>query len=363
MTRLSRAAIFHGPDRPLELREIPFPALAAGEVLVDVECCTLCGSDLHTFGGRRTTPLPTILGHEIMGHVAEIASDEPLLDFRGVPVDVGDRITWSVAAHCGGCFFCRRGLPQKCDRLFKYGHESIDGPHPLSGGLAEHCHLSRGTSIFKIDETLLREVACPASCATATVACALRAAGDVSGAIALVQGAGTLGLTACAMLRHQGADQVILSDVDTERLCRGADFGATHTVGVQENGKDLARLVRGLTSGRGVDLALEMSGASAAIEGAIPLLRLGGVYVLVGAVFPGPAVSISPERLVRGCLSVVGVHNYAPQDLGAALDFLAATQDNVPFAELVANSFRLSEAEQAFQFAIEHAPPRVLVAP
>lgn len=363
MTRNSKAVVFHGPDRALELRSIALPELAEGEVLVDVECCTLCGSDLHTFGGRRATPLPTILGHEIMGRVAEISAGQPVIDARGEPVAVGDRITWSVAAHCGDCFFCRHGLPQKCERLFKYGHESIDGPHPLSGGLAEHCHLSRGTSIFKIDETLPREVACPASCATATVACALRAAGDVSGAIALVQGAGTLGLTASAMLRHHGAAQVILCDVDSQRLGRGIEFGATHTVAVNAEGEDLARLVDELTGGRGVDVALEMSGASTAIEQAIPLLRLGGVYVLVGAVFPGPAVSISPERLVRGCLSIVGVHNYAPQDLGAALDFLVATKDNVPFAELVAQSFRLSEADQAFQFAIEHAPPRVLVAP
>jgi len=205
MARHARVAVFLGAGQPLELRDVSLPDLDAGEVLVKVECCTLCGSDLHTYGGRRETPLPTILGHEIMGHVAELPAGGAVLDARGERLVEGDRITWSVAVHCGDCFFCRHGLPQKCQRLFKYGHEQINGRHPLSGGLAEHCHLSRGTSIFKLDNTLPREVACPANCATATVAGALRAAGDVSGAVVIVQGAGMLGLTACAMSRHQGA--------------------------------------------------------------------------------------------------------------------------------------------------------------
>jgi len=363
MTRHTRAAVFHGVDRPLELREVPLPDLAAGEVLVKIECCTLCGSDLHTFEGRRETPLPTILGHEIMGLVAELPAGETVLDFRGEPLAEGDRITWSVAAHCGDCFFCRRGLPQKCERLFKYGHQRIDDAHPLSGGLAEHCHLSQGTSIFKLNDTLPREVACPANCATATVAAALRAAGNVSGAVVIVQGAGMLGLTACAMLRHQGAAEVLLCDIDAQRLNRGAAFGATQGVVVGDDLEPLVRLVGELTAGRGVDVALEMSGASVAVEQAIPLLRVGGRYVLVGAVFPGRPVSLSPERIVRRCLSIIGIHNYAPVDLGMALDFLIATQGKLPFADLIEATFPLAEAEQAFQYALEHAPPRVLVTP
>ncbi len=363
MARHTRAAVFHGPGRPLELREVPLPDLAPGEVLVKIECCTLCGSDLHSFGGRRETPLPTILGHEIMGHVAELPQGGNVLDARGEPVAEGDRVTWSVAAHCGDCFFCRHGLPQKCERLFKYGHERIDGSHPLSGGLAEHCHLSRGTSIFKLNDSLPREVACPANCATATVAGALRAAGDVAGAVVIVQGAGMLGLTACAMARHQGAKAVVLCDVDPQRLSLGADFGATQTVVVGDDAEPVECLVNDLSSGRGADVALEMSGASAAVEQAIPLLRVGGVYVLVGAVFPGPPVSLSPERVVRRCLSIVGVHNYAPVDLGTALDFLMETHEELPLADLIGETFSLAEADQAFQYAIEHAPPRVLVAP
>src|SRR5215472_9618393 len=111
------AVVFHGPGKPLAPIRAPLPALGPGEVLVRVGLCSLCSSDLHTYAGRRVTPLPTVLGHEMLG-VVEDAGTAP-----GLALKAGDRIVWSIAASCGRCFFCRDGLPQKCSRLFKYGHE------------------------------------------------------------------------------------------------------------------------------------------------------------------------------------------------------------------------------------------------
>jgi len=199
MTETSRAMVFHEAGRPLELKRYPLPRLAEGEVLVRITCCTLCGSDVHTYEGRRSAPLPTILGHEIIGQVAQLPPGPEVRDHQGVPLDLGDRITWSVAASCGGCFFCNDGLPQKCKGLFKYGHERISERHQLSGGLAEHCHLAAGTAIFRLPSELSDAVACPANCATATVAAAMRYSGDQRDRVVLIQGAGMLGLTAAAM--------------------------------------------------------------------------------------------------------------------------------------------------------------------
>src|SRR5208283_5261802 len=117
--------LFHGSDRPLELRHFATPIPDGAEVLVRVTCCTLCASDLHTHAGRRTAPTPTALGHEIVGRIEAFGSTAARHDFRGQPLAVGDRLSWSVAASCGGCFFCAHELPQKCATLFKYGHEKI----------------------------------------------------------------------------------------------------------------------------------------------------------------------------------------------------------------------------------------------
>ncbi|MCH8892175.1 MAG: alcohol dehydrogenase catalytic domain-containing protein [Chloroflexi bacterium] len=165
MTASARAMVFEAPGQPLELRQFDLPELKPGEILAKVRMTTLCGSDLHTFQGDRGTPTPTILGHEILGTVAELPSGEPITDAFNQPLSIGDRITWSVAVHCGDCFFCRHNLPQKCEQLFKYGHEAIDPIHPLSGGLAEYCHLAPGTAIVRVPEVLPDQVACPANCA------------------------------------------------------------------------------------------------------------------------------------------------------------------------------------------------------
>jgi alcohol dehydrogenase len=108
--------VFHAPGKPLELREFPLPAPQGSEALVEVIACTLCGSDLHTMHGRRSVSVPTILGHEILGRITAFGPAAPRQDAAGKPLQLGDRVTWSIVANCGDCFYCLRGLPQKCQR-------------------------------------------------------------------------------------------------------------------------------------------------------------------------------------------------------------------------------------------------------
>ena len=357
----SRAMVFDEATERLELRRYPLPQLAEGEVLVRITCCTLCGSDIHTYEGRRSTPCPTVLGHEIIGRVADLPAGSKVCDFGGTPLQIGDRITWSVAAGCGGCFFCTHGLPQKCEELFKYGHERITQRHPLSGGLADHCHLARGTAIFRLPEDLCDAVACPANCSTATTAAALRYAGSCADQVILVQGAGMLGLTTAAMAAAGGAREVIVCDTQAERLRRAGRFGATRTALVDDDGTALRDAVEQATSGRGVDIAIDMSGSAPAMETGLGLLRIGGRYVWVGAVFPGRPLSVSAETVVRNLLCIQGVHNYMPEDLGSALQFLKDHHARFPFEELVAETFALEDAVAAFSHASQSGVLRVAV--
>jgi alcohol dehydrogenase len=169
MAKFSRAMVFYGTGEPLQLCSYRLPRLAEGELLVRITCCTLCGSDIHTYEGRRATPCPSVLGNEITGRVAQLPRGSAVCDQEGTPLEIGDRVTWTVAASCGSCFFCVDGLPQKCERLFKYGRQQISDRRPLSGGLAEFRHLSRGTAVFRVRAELSDVVACPANCATAPV--------------------------------------------------------------------------------------------------------------------------------------------------------------------------------------------------
>jgi putative phosphonate catabolism associated alcohol dehydrogenase len=343
----SRAAVFEGVGQQLAIRQVAIPELESDEILVRVICCTICGSDLHTFTGRRPGPVPGVLGHEIIGRI-ESLPPAPVEDLSGNLLSVGDRITWSVATSCGNCPRCNGGIPQKCDSLFKYGHESF-AANPLSGGLADYCVLKTGTAIVRLPDSLVDRVGCPANCATATVAAAYRRAGDCRGKRVLIFGAGMLGLTASAFACATMAKEVVVCDVDSKRRQRATAFGAT--------------AVATAVTDDAFDCVFEMSGSPQAVESAIQAASIGATIVLVGSVSPSRSVSFDPERIVRRLLSIQGVHNYRPDDLITAVNFLTTHGRQFPFEGLVEQSFALDDAQQAFEYAIASRPIRVAVIP
>ncbi len=353
------AAVFSGHGQPFRLEEFPIPAPGRGELLVDVSCSTICGSDLHTWHGRREEPVPCVLGHEIVGRIVAFGPGAPRIDLRGEPLTEGDRITWTLAASCGECFFCTRGLPQKCEHLFKYGHSSISPGREFSGGFAECCLLNAGTGIVKLPDALPDVLAAPVNCAIATVAAAFRLAGPVEGATVAVLGCGVLGLTAAAMARQLGAAQVLTCDVEPARaeMARRfhSDFFCTPD--------DLTSLSAELTDGRGADLTMEFSGAASAAAAALAIARTGGTALIAGTTAPGGRVTLDPNDLVRRMLTVKGLHNYAPQDLLSAVDFLTASMDAVPFHSLVGDSFGLASIEDAFGESSRKPGTRIAVMP
>jgi putative phosphonate catabolism associated alcohol dehydrogenase len=357
-----RAAIFDGPGQPLRFECFSRPKLTPGEALVRISLCTICGSDLHTFTGRRTGPSPCVLGHEPVGIIEELNGE--LFDVVGERLQSGDRVVWSVAISCGRCFFCTHGLPQKCGSLRKYGHEQVaPGQGPL-GGLTTHCHLLPGTAFVKVPSGLPDRVAAPAGCATATIAAAWRVAlrsareGIAASipATVVVIGLGMLGLTACAWAVTNG-HTVVASDRDDTRLAQAKRFGATYTT----KPETLVEQAKKHTEGRGADLVLELSGSAAAAKLSLEVLRIGGTAVWVGTVSPTEPVPVLPEEMVRRCLTVTGIHNYTPTDLVSAIAFLTDNHTRFPFAELVSHTFPLDSATAAFEFAERAHPVRVAI--
>lgn len=336
--------------------------LQPGQVLVEVSCCTICGSDLHTFSGRRTAPVDCILGHEIIGTIAGWASECPPQDFKGEALSLGQRVTWAMAVGCGSCFYCVHQLSQKCESLFKYGHESSNLESP-TGGLSGYCVLVPGTPIFRIPDSLSDEVACPANCATATVSAAVRLVletHEISDSAVVIMGAGMLGLTAAAQLCVEGAKHVIVCDVDADRLEQTRSFGATHVVNVSDP-SELGAVLKAVADGRGADIVMDFAGMLPAVELAFQSVRTGGCVLLAGSVFATPPLLITPESMIRRMLTVRGLHNYLPLDLASGLRFLELNQHRFPFGELVSKTFLLDETKAAFEFARDSRPVRIAV--
>lgn len=316
------------------------------QILVKVEGCTICGSDVHTFLGRRSAQVPTVLGHEIAGRIVSFGPNNKRIDYSGNHLEIGTFVTWSVVANCDNCIYCKRGQLQKCDSNFKYGHKKHNPEEPWVGGLAEYILLVHGTKVFKIPEGLSLEVACPANCTTATNVAAFRVAGNLAGKVVLIMGAGMLGVTACAMAKFYGAKLVIVCDTNEKRLLKACVFGADQST----LPAGLSDVVSNLTEGLGVDIIFELTGAPVAFENAFECVGIGGKIILVGSVFPSTPVGLPMEIVVRKLLSIEGVHNYIPEDLAKALDFLNQTR-HLPWESLVGKWFNLSDVDLAFQLA------------
>lgn len=348
---VARAAVLVAPGYPLEPRTVSLPWPASGEVLVRVLACSLCASDLHTAHGRRSHVLPTVLGHEIVGEVVAVAPGPVPLDVLGGPIAPGRRITWSVCASCGACDRCRREMPQKCRRLFKYGHAAWDSPHGLAGGLADHVLLVPGTAIVPLPDALSSAAAAPASCAVATAAAIVRAAGTVADRTVVVFGAGMLGLSVASLARAAGAAGVTVVDPRPERRMRAA---AT-VPGIQVAEQPSA-------TGEGADLVVEAGGAAAAVAAAVELTAVGGTCLLAGTVSPVGAVALDPERLVRSQATIRGIHNYLPADLLVAVGHLASPA-GAGLAAAVGPIFPLERVNDALAAAATGDSLRVVVTP
>ncbi|MGW5300150.1 zinc-binding dehydrogenase [Rhodococcus aetherivorans] len=317
---LTRAAVWTGDG--VDVLDVPVPRLGDGELLVRVRLATVCGSDLHTVAGRRPGPRPSVLGHEAVGDVVAAGP--------GAGTVVGARVVWTVTASCGACDRCVSGRTAKCRAVRKVGHEPFDGDWALSGGYAHHIVLPAGVGVVRVPDSVPDVVAAPAACATATAVAAVEAAGDVAGRRVLVCGAGLLGVTAIALCAAAGAD-VRVADPDAERIAVAERFGALGD------------------EGGPVDVALDFSGSVAAVGECLRRLDVGGRLVLAGSVTPGPSVPLDPEAVVRGWLTVTGVHNYEPAHLRRAMAFLTRTAGTYPWDELVAEPVRLDDLADALR--------------
>ena len=356
----SKALVYSGQSGQLVLEELDVPPLKLGQALVRVDGCTLCGSDLHSLHGRRQVPTPTILGHEIVGSLVEMEASFPRSDIQGEPLAIGDRVTWAIVANCGTCFYCQRGLEQKCENACKYGHMGFDSGHVLSGGLSEYCILGSGTHVIKVPRSVSLELITPASCATATVMAAMSDLPDpaaVASRIAIL-GAGMLGLTACAVAKQRGWKEVVVVDPISSKRELALRFGATQAFSSED------WLVHSKhNKGYGFDAVLELSGAQMMMVPALESLRIGGHLVLVGAVFPVPPITLLPEQIVRNQITLRGIHNYRPKHLSEAVQFLVQHGQTYAFADLVSSWHDLTEVEALVQNGLTSSQVRLGVKP
>ncbi len=346
-----KAAVFFGPGKPFEIREVTIPEIEPDAVLIRVSLASICGSDLHFWRGDAPLRLPDdgwIYGHEMTGRVAKLGS-RVKTDSLGRPLREGDRVAYTYFYPCGRCYACLNNEPASCPAKIGRPLGPSQFPH-FHGGFAEYYYLGPRGAIFTVPDVLSDELVAPVNCALSQVIFGLHQAGLRFGGSVAIQGAGGLGVQAAAVAKDMGASTVIVIDQIAGRLELATAFGADHTINIKDvaDRKERVNLVRKLTGGIGVDVACDFVGFPQVIPEGLEMLRAGGTYLEIGTISRGAKVEIEPAQLVWGAKRIVGVIQYDPWVIPRALDFLVRNRTRWPFDRLVSHKYPLEKINQAF---------------
>ncbi|MBM3925104.1 MAG: zinc-binding dehydrogenase [SAR202 cluster bacterium] len=338
--------------KPFDIEEYEVPPLDPGAILLRTAQSGVCGSDLHTWrGDQEKAPLPKagkLMGHEGFATIDSLGKGVKT-DSLGQPLHEGDRVVYSALFPCYHCRHCLKGNTAFC----------LDRPVPVAGvypyftaTYADYMYLPPRHPIFKAPDSLPDEVLAPVNCATGTVMQGLRSAGAREGHTVVIQGAGGLGLTATAVAKDLGAHQVIVLDRLENRLQLAEEFGADHTINVEEFNTPEARVgrVKELTHGRGADIVMELVGRAELMAEGLQMLDNTGTFLEIGDIVPGRTVAIDPSTLLKG-KRIVGSLMYPAEILPLALDFLERNVSRRPFHKIVSHKFKLADVNKAFEQA------------
>jgi len=286
MSHRVRAVVARAKGEPVTIETIEVPDPGPGEVLVAVQACGVCHTDLHYREGAINDDFPFLLGHEAAGIVEEVGD--------GVTeVEAGDFVVLNWRAVCGRCRSCERGRPWYCFATHNAtSRMTLDGeefsPDLGIGAFAEKTVVAAGQAT-RGNPAGRPEVAGLIGCGVmAGLGAAMNTGGVGRGDSVAVFGCGGVGDAAIEGSRLAGAHTIIAVDIDPRKLEWAREFGATHTVNSAE--EDPVDAIRALTGGNGVDVAIEAVGLPVTYEQAFYSRDLAGTVVLVGV--PNPEMRI-----------------------------------------------------------------------
>jgi len=334
MRKTMMACNLHGVG-DLRYEEVKVPVLEKDEVMIRVKASGICGSDIQRVFEKGTYHFPTIPGHEFAGVIEEVnPGDEGLL---------GKTAAVFPLLPCFKCEACQLGEYPQCHDYDYYGSRR-------DGGFAEYIAVKKWNLVF-VPESVPAEYA--AMCEPCAVSIhALSQFGVGLGETVAIFGAGTIGLLAAQIARGWGAGQVVLADVDEQKLAFAKESGFTHTI----NSKtvDPAEYIKSITDGRGADLCLEAAGVAATAEGCLKSAKTFGKVVLMGN--PAKDMNISQKaywEILRKQLTLKGTWNSSYND--ARNDWRLAIQcmekGVLDLSKFITHRFSFAECGKAFELA------------
>jgi S-(hydroxymethyl)glutathione dehydrogenase/alcohol dehydrogenase len=362
----TRAALFHAPGVPLEVREIDLAEPRANEVLVRIAAVGICGTDLHVVRGDWQRPTPMVLGHEGSGVVEAVGDGVERLG-------PGDRVVLSWAPSCGACADCRRGSPAACLSLQRAigAGTLLDGTTGMSldgqtifrgtatGALSELLVVPEKAALTLTADVRLEEAALLGCAALTGVGAVLFVARPEPGSTTLVIGAGGVGQFVVQGARIADAAAIVAVDPIEARRERARELGATHAVPPED-----LRATMMEVAPDGADVAFDAVGDPQTSARALRWTRNGGTTVLVGLPAAGARLDLDPAELSRREKMLTGTM-YGSKDPAVALPILLehVRAGCLELESLVGPTFPLRRVNEAFAESLAGSPGRVLVVP
>lgn len=337
-----KAAVYHGREH-LRVEEIPVPEPGPGEMLVRVEACGICPTDLKKIRNG-LLPGPRVFGHEIAGTVAALGQGTRRWS-------EGQRVVVHHHVPCGACFYCERRAYAQCAHYKRNG--TTAGFEPAGGGYAEYVRVldwivERGTVAIP-DDVAAEEAAFVEPVNTCLKA--VEKAGLVPGETVLVVGQGPIGLLLGQLARGKGAT-VVASDPLPARRALASALGATATL--DPAAEDVPGALRARTFGRGADCAMVAAVGPQAIAQAIAATRPAGRILSFAATSPGETAEIDLGPLTTGEKDILTAYSSSIdlQEEAARLVFSRA----VRVRELISHRLPMERAAEAFELALRPGP-------
>lgn len=340
------------------VKEYPMPKVGDNDILVKIEGCGVCGTDVHEWKGDPFGICPVTLGHEGTGEVVALGKNIKC-DTAGKPIKVGDKLVTSVIS-CGECNICRLhpANTNLCDGQGVFGLIKDSEENHLTGWFGTHLLITgKGATYFVVNELNLKErmlLELAAVCVHALKQ------GNKTGLInfgstVLLQGCGPVGLMMLAVLRAAGVNHIIAVDGSEKRLEMAKKLGAKTIINFKDSNADTIEkrvaIVKSVTDGCGVDFAYQCTGAPAAAADIYGFIRRGGGLCEMGFFVNNGEYSVNPHfAMCNKEIHIVGSWDYSADDYPTTVAFLKQAREmKIPIEDLITHSFPLDQLNEAME--------------
>jgi len=339
--------------RRVEMRYFPVPKPSAGDGILQVELCGICGSDYHYYVEGHHWPYqppPQILGHEVVGRISDISSDAA----KHWQVREGDLVIVESAVTCHRCRYCTTGNSSLCSTKRSYGMSaSMNEPPYLWGGYSQYMYLHPDAILHVVPPGVTAHEAVLFSGLANGVKWAQRIPALSLGDSIVILGPGQQGLGCVLASSMAGANPIIVAGLerDARRLAVAKELGATHTIFSDK--APLDGQVRQITGPELADVVVDVTGSTAAQQVAVDLVRRGGTVVLAGRT-PKRTIPFVMDKLASRGIKMIGARAHESEDVRKAVSVICARRQQL--AQLLTHEVSLKDADLALRLIGQEVP-------